>query len=70
MPMQTICFRIRPDGHVEERVEGLRGDTCQSLTTAVESRLGAVVSCHPTADHYAQPSQQALHQVAAVEHQS
>lgn len=70
MPMQTICFRIRPDGHVEERVEGLRGETCQSLTAAIEDRLGAVVSALPTADHYVQPGQQALHQLAAVEQQS
>ena len=69
MPMQTIRFRIRSDGHVEERVEGLRGAACQQLTAAIEARLGAVVRSLPTADHYSRPSQQTLNHLASLQHQ-
>ena len=53
MTLQTIRFRIRPDGRVEEQVQGLRGASCQRLTADLEARLGAVVSSAPTEDHYA-----------------
>ena len=32
MPQKTIRFTIRPDGRVEERVEGVAGEACQQLT--------------------------------------
>ena len=53
MALQTICFRIRPDGRVEERVQGIKGTSCQRLTADLEDRLGAVLSSAPTEDHYA-----------------
>jgi len=42
MAQRTIRFRIRPDGRVEETVEGVAGQGCQQLTERIESRLGAV----------------------------
>ena len=32
MPQRTVRFRIRPDGRVEEQVEGVSGDACLQLT--------------------------------------
>ena len=40
MPQKTIRFTIRPDGRVEERVEGVAGEACQQLTEEVEAALG------------------------------
>ena len=40
MSKKTIRFTIRQDGKVEERVEGIRGDTCESLTRDLEKKLG------------------------------
>ena len=53
MSLQTIRFRIRPDGRVEEQVQGLKGASCQKLTADLEDRLGSVISSAPTQDHYA-----------------
>ncbi len=53
MALQTIRFRIHPDGRVEEQVKGLKGTRCQKLTADLEARLGAVTSSAPTEDHYA-----------------
>ena len=53
MTLQTIRFRIHPDGRVEEQVQGLKGSSCQKLTADLEARLGAVISSAPTEDHYA-----------------
>ena len=39
MPQKTIRFTIRPDGRVEERVEGVAGEACQQLTEEVEAAL-------------------------------
>ena len=56
MPQQVLRYRIRPDGRVEELVEGLVGPACTALTAAIEARLGPVVSTVPTTDHYAAQS--------------
>ncbi len=37
---QTIRFKIRQDGIVEESVEGVTGDICENLTKDIEARLG------------------------------
>lgn len=52
MPEQVLRYRIRPDGRVEELVEGMAGPACTALTAAIEARLGPVVSSVPTTDHY------------------
>lgn len=42
MAQHTIRFRIRPDGRVEELVEGVQGEGCSRLTERIEARLGSV----------------------------
>ena len=37
---QPITFKIRQDGVVEERVDGVKGDVCENLTKDLEAKLG------------------------------
>ena len=55
MPQRTVRFTIRPDGRVEERVEGVQGETCQQLTERLEAALGIVERREPTAEAFHQP---------------
>ena len=57
MEQQTIRFRIRPDGRVEELVEGVRGLGCEQLTERIEAKLGAVQQRQSTAEAF-QPHDQ------------
>lgn len=52
MAQRTIRFRIRPDGRVDEVVEGFAGDGCQALTARLESRLGTVQQRQATAEAF------------------
>jgi hypothetical protein len=52
MAQRTIRFRIRPDGRVEEMVEGVAGVGCEQLTQRMEARLGSVQQRRPTADAF------------------
>ena len=45
MPQRTVRFRIRPDGRVEERVEGVAGDDCLQLTDRLEKGAGGSEKC-------------------------
>lgn len=54
MAERTIRFRIRPDGRVEETVEGVAGSLCQQLTERIESRLGVVQQRRQTSEAYLQ----------------
>ena len=58
MPQRTVRFTIRPDGRVEERVEGVAGPACQQLTERLEAALGAVEHQEPTAEAFQQPTSQ------------
>ncbi len=49
---QTIKFTIRQDGIVEERVEGVSGDTCESLTRKLEERLGDLTRRIHNSEYY------------------
>ena len=40
MDKQTITFKVRQDGIVEERVDGVKGDVCENLTKDLEAKLG------------------------------
>ena len=53
MAQRTIRFRIRPDGRVEEHVEGVQGAACEALTERIEARLGSVSQRQCTADAFA-----------------
>jgi hypothetical protein len=61
MAQETIRFRIRPDGRVEELVEGVQGLACERLTELIEAKLGTVQQRQPTAAAY-QLQHQAQHQ--------
>lgn len=52
MAQRTIRFRIRPDGRVEETVEGVAGVGCEQLTERIEARLGSVQQRRETAEAY------------------
>ncbi|MEB3319198.1 MAG: DUF2997 domain-containing protein [Cyanobacteriota bacterium] len=49
MGEQTIRFRIRPDGRVEEVVEGVVGEACLALSERIEDQLGSVQTRQSTA---------------------
>ena len=52
MPQRTIRFTIKPDGRVEETVEGVAGEACQQLTERLEDALGSVQRREPTAEAF------------------
>ena len=58
MPQRTVRFTIRPDGRVEEQVEGIAGEACQQLTEKLEAALGTVERRQPTAEAFLQPEVQ------------
>ena len=58
MPQRTVRFTIRPDGRVEEQVEGIAGEACQQLTEKLEAALGTVEHRQPTAEAFVQPEVQ------------
>ena len=62
MAQRTIRFRIRPDGRVEETVEGVAGQGCQQLTERIESRLGTVQQRQETSEAF-----QAVQRSAALQ---
>ena len=58
MPQRTLRFTIRPDGRVEERVEGVAGEACQQLTESLEAALGTVERQESTGEAFLQPEVQ------------
>ncbi|SBO44616.1 DUF2997 domain-containing protein [Cyanobium sp. NIES-981] len=52
MAQESIRFRIRPDGRVEELVEGIQGLACEQLTERIEARLGSVLQRSSTAESF------------------
>jgi hypothetical protein len=65
MAQRTIRFRIRPDGRVEETVEGMAGAACESLTERIEARLGTVQQRRPTSEAF-QPAELASPQTTLL----
>ncbi|QNI41673.1 DUF2997 domain-containing protein [Synechococcus sp. A15-28] len=55
MPQRTVRFTIRPDGRVEELLEGVSGEACQQLTERLEAALGTVERREFTAEAFQQP---------------
>ena len=51
---QELEFIIHPDGRVEERVRGVKGVECQSLTEEINKALGEVYESKPTQEMYEQ----------------
>ena len=52
MAQHTIRFRIRPDGRVEELVEGIVGSGWEQLTERIESKLGSLQQRQPTSEAF------------------
>ena len=52
MPQRIVRFTIRPDGRVEELVEGVSGEACQQLTERLEAALGTVERRESTAEAF------------------
>ncbi len=52
MAQHTIRFRIRPDGRVDEVVEGIAGQRCLALTERIEAQLGTVQQRRSTAEAF------------------
>ena len=52
MAQHSIRFRIRPDGRVEELVEGVQGSGCEQLTERIEARLGTVQQRQSTSEAF------------------
>jgi hypothetical protein len=52
MGQQTIRFRIRPDGRVDEVVEGVEGEGCLALTERIEAQIGAVQQRRSTSEAF------------------
>ena len=44
MSLTTIKYIIKPDGNVEEEVQGVLGHGCQRITKSIENELGEVDS--------------------------
>jgi hypothetical protein len=60
MAQRTIRFRIRPDGRVEELVEGVEGVGCEQLTERIEARLGTVQHRRSTSEAFRSQPLEAL----------
>jgi hypothetical protein len=67
MAQQSIRFRIRPDGRVEELVEGVQGSGCEQLTERIEAKLGTVQQRQSTADAFVAQAVAAEASLAAAE---
>ena len=52
MGQHTIRFRIRPDGRVDEVVEGVAGEGCLALTERIEAQLGTVQQRQSTSEAF------------------
>ncbi|KAL7452656.1 hypothetical protein ACHAWC_005192 [Mediolabrus comicus] len=50
--MEEIEFRIYPDGRVTEVVRGVKGQSCEQVTKAINKQLGNVVDSRPTEEMY------------------
>jgi len=52
--IETLEFKIYPDGRVEETVRGIKGGQCEKVTEKINEALGKVVQSAPTEEMYEQ----------------
>ncbi len=52
--LETIEFKIFPDGRVQEVVRGVKGENCHSVTEQINEALGHVYESAPTEEMYEQ----------------
>ena len=58
MSLTTIKYIIKPDGNVEEEVQGVFGHNCQRITNSIEKEVGEVVSRDHLASFFVTDSNQ------------
>ena len=54
MDMEELEFVIHADGRVEERVRGIKGANCQSVTEDINNELGEVYHTEATTEMFEQ----------------
>ena len=54
MGMEELEFIIHADGRVEERVRGIKGQDCSSVTQEINKQLGEVYESKPTEEMFEQ----------------
>jgi len=52
MAQTTVTFVISQDGTVTEKVDGVKGRVCESVTRSIEEKLGVVQRREHTSDYY------------------
>ena len=52
--LETIEFKIYPDGRVEESVRGIKGNNCHTVTEKINEKLGKVIETRPTEEMFEQ----------------
>ena len=50
--MERIEYKIYPDGRVEEKVLGVKGEDCLEITREINEKLGEVISTTPTEEMF------------------
>ena len=50
--LEQVTFKIFPDGRVEEKVVGVKGQQCLEVTRELNQKLGNVISTQPTEEMY------------------
>lgn len=50
--MERIEYKIYPDGRVEEKVLGVKGEDCLEITREINEKLGEVILTTPTEEMY------------------
>lgn len=52
--IETLEFKIFPDGRVQEVVRGVKGSNCHKVTEKINESLGKVIDSAPTEELYEQ----------------
>ena len=52
MAQTTVTFVISQDGTVTEKVDGVKGRVCESVTRAIEEKLAVVQRREHTSEYY------------------
>jgi len=50
--MERVEYKIYPDGRVEEKVLGVKGESCLEITREINEKLGNVISTTPTEEMF------------------
>jgi hypothetical protein len=50
--LEQVTFKIYPDGRVEEKVVGVKGQQCLEVTREINEKLGNVISTQPTEEMF------------------